>query len=171
MDISFPLRAKVSVVCGSHHLPSIQNCLKFLRAKNLPDLDNRYFVKLISVISLTSVSVRNKVIGSREIIRGGPSYHAVFLLLHFLWIHQKTTGSSMQHGPHALCLAPHHSPACPLSSLPCSTQAALLSTARAETETLPVHVKSSVNKGVFHSRVERVKEVRPFWGVTLNPTC
>lgn len=73
----------------------------------------------------------------------------------------------------------------PASPLPCFSpqpslskfQSALfnsrssVSVARAETETLPVHVKSSVNKGVFHSRVERVKEVGPFWGVTLNPTC
>lgn len=112
--------------CSSHRIPSTQNCLKPLRSKNLPDLDNRYFVTLIDVISIHFVSVRNKVVGSREITRPWwvVSYHTVLLLLHFLWLHQKTAGSSMQLGRHPLYLASHHSPACPLSSLPSSARAA-----------------------------------------------
>lgn len=75
----------------------------------------------------------------------------------------------MQPGRH-----PHYpgfSPQPNLSTL----QSALFSSgqltlaAGAQTQTLTVPVKSSFIKGVFDSRVERVKEARPFLGVTLKP--
>lgn len=42
---------------------------------------------------------------------------------------------------------------------------------RAEGQMLTVLVRSAFNKGVFDSGVERVKEVRPFLGVTLSQNC
>lgn len=159
--------------CSSHCIPSTQNCLKPLRSKTLPDLDNRYFEKLIDVVSIDFVSVRNKVVGSRELTRPWwvVSYHAVFPSSPL----PRATPEDcrQQHAARPASPPPGFSPRPSLSPFQSalSSSGSSVSAARAESETLLVPEKSSVDKGVFHSRVERVKEVRPFWGVTLNQTC
>lgn len=77
----------------------------------------------------------------------------------------------MQPGRHPLY--PGFSPQPNLSTLQSalfsSGQLTLAAAAGAQTQTLTVPMKSSFIKGVFDSRVERVKEARPFLGGTLKP--